>query len=65
MNFANTANGTASSVDRMVIDQNGYVGIGTIAPAWHLEVAGSVPNGYVGISNNNAAAGGVRWTWLS
>ena len=65
LNFANTANGTATSVDRMTIDQNGYVGIGTTAPAWHLEVLGNVPNGYVGITNNNTAAGGIRWTWLN
>jgi hypothetical protein len=41
LGFATTATGTASGVERMRIDHNGNVGIGTQAPVSRLEVNGS------------------------
>lgn len=41
----------------MVLQNNGRVGIGTSNPTWHLEVSANVANGYVGITNENIAAG--------
>jgi hypothetical protein len=40
--FFTTLNGTTTTTDRMVIDQNGEVGIGTLTPADTLHVNGDV-----------------------
>lgn len=41
ISFQNTPNGSNGLVERMKIDQNGYVGIGTSSPIFKLDVNGS------------------------
>lgn len=41
ISFQNTPNGSNAIVERMKIDQNGYVGIGTTNPVFKLDVNGS------------------------
>ncbi|MEK2646274.1 tail fiber domain-containing protein [Bdellovibrio sp. BCCA] len=65
LKFATTPNGATNGVERMRIDQNGKVGIGTINPAHLLQVSANAPGGYTVISNENTGAGGLAWNWLS
>ena len=54
--FTNKANGTTSIVERMRIDQSGYVGIGTAVPETQLHVATSVtatPRGIISQQSSN------------
>jgi hypothetical protein len=48
--FSTTLNGTTGSVERMLIDQNGNVGIGTETPQATLDI-----NGYMKLAKNAAA----------
>lgn len=50
--FATTPNGTANGVDRMIIDQDGDVGIGTMNPAGSLHIVSTV-------SQSNAPGQGI------
>ena len=65
LKFATTPNGSVSGIERMRIDQNGYVGIGTPSPGANLQVSSNNATGYTIISNTNIAAGGLDWRWYS
>ena len=42
LNFGTIANGTTTLLDRMIINQNGYVGIGTNTPNQQLEITAAM-----------------------
>ncbi|HEX8607512.1 MAG TPA: hypothetical protein VF679_02605, partial [Pedobacter sp.] len=47
LKFSTTSIGSTGPSQRMIIKQNGYVGIGTEAPFSHLHVAGDNPNSII------------------
>ena len=55
LKFYTAANGTAGLVERMVIDDEGAVGIGTSAPVSVLHLKNSASDGVAGISLENDA----------
>lgn len=66
LTFSTTANGSTTSTERLVIDNNGYVGINQTTPGSMLDVKGTLrlsgsTSGYVGFSPA-AAAGSVTYT---
>jgi Chaperone of endosialidase len=64
MRFFTTENGSISTLERMRIDHNGYVGIGTNSPAVPLDVAGSVllPNSVTSAYFIGASTGLTTWS---
>lgn len=64
MRFFTTENGSISTLERMRIDHNGYVGIGTHTPAVPLDVAGSVllPNSLTSAYFTGASTGLTTWS---
>jgi len=66
LTFSTTANGSTTSTERLVIDNNGYVGINQTTPGSMLDVKGTLrlsgsASGYVGFSPA-AAAGSTIYT---
>jgi hypothetical protein len=64
--FRTTPNASTTSLDRMVIDRDGYVGIGTTSPGGKLDVNGDIrmlgsTSGYAGFQAP-ATAGNNIWT---
>jgi hypothetical protein len=59
LQFATTANSTASALPRMVIDNKGYVGINTLTPATLLEINNGGINGAIKIVDGTQGTGKV------
>jgi hypothetical protein len=57
INFRTIPNGSTVTINRMIIDQTGYIGIGTTTPAQKLEVS----NGNISLSNTTGTAGELRF----
>jgi hypothetical protein len=57
--FLTTLNGTPDPVERMVINHDGNVGIGTVAPGTKLEVSGGAIPAVHGISSGDVGVWGV------
>ena len=64
--FATTPNGTSSNVDRMVIANNGNIGIGTLAPIERLDIMGSIKikDGTEGNGKVLTSDGSGKGTWM-
>jgi hypothetical protein len=56
---------TSNSISSVVVDKNGYLGVGTTTPTFPLDVAASTPNGSIradwGIRFGNQGAAGAAW----
>jgi Chaperone of endosialidase len=65
--FLTTANGTVSTDERMTIDANGNVGIGTVAPVDKLQVVGDIRVGTSGTNGciRNFSGAGIAGTCAS
>src|SRR6185295_7080730 len=64
LSFATTPNGSITRTERMRIDQNGYVGIGTTSPWYPLSVvAPSGARAGIGLAGGGDAYGYIDFTF--
>ncbi|MCM2351457.1 MAG: hypothetical protein NDI69_15650 [Bacteriovoracaceae bacterium] len=61
MNFFTTPNGTTVAANRMTIDHDGDIGIGTTTPRSKLEVIGAIQIGADAVACNAIKAGAIRY----